>query len=175
MRRGVCGAVLLAVCAVGCGVDSAGPDPVGAPASGLPAAAPARHARLYFASPYGLRATVREVPAPATPQQALDLLLKGPDVAEQNRGLTTEVPPDLRRTTARVARGGVDLYIPLPVSSITGGGLGLQQIVCTVANASIPGAGHAPDVDVRVHEEGYETVWTVRCDATGTVHPASRS
>ncbi|MYU02230.1 MULTISPECIES: GerMN domain-containing protein [unclassified Streptomyces] len=175
MRRGGWYAVVLAVCAAGCGVGSSGPDPVGAPASGLPAAAPSRETRLYFAGPYGLRATVREVAAPATPQQALDLLLKGPDADERARGLTTEISPDFRSTTARVAHGGVDLHLPLPVSSITGSGLGLQQIVCTVANASVPGGRRGPEVDIRVHEEGYETVWTLRCDAAGNVRPVQQS
>ncbi|MBU3866778.1 hypothetical protein KN815_22745 [Streptomyces sp. 4503] len=175
-RRLAAVAMLLAACSAGCGVGSAGPVPAGAPASGLQKGSASPYARLYFVGPYGLRAAPREVASPASPQQALDLLLKGPDTAERARGLSTEVPSNLGRLIARAADGAVDLYLPVSVSNMTGGGsLGLSQIICTTANAQVPGGKRPPDVDVRVYEAGYTTAWTVRCDAAGNVSPVPRS
>jgi hypothetical protein len=165
------GVVLFAVSAAGCGVGSTGPVPAGAPASGLQTGSGSHYARLYFVGPYGIQAVPREVDAPATPQRTVDLLLEGPDKAERARGLITEVPPVRGRLTVRAADGAVDVYLPVPVARMTGGGLGLSQIICTAANADVPGGKQPPDVDVRVHEAGYSTAWTVRCDAAGDVIP----
>ncbi|MFD0413887.1 hypothetical protein [Streptomyces sp. NPDC127108] len=176
MRRQLaCVAAVLGVLAAGCGVGSTGPVRAGAPASGLRDPQSTSHyAHLYFVSPYGLQSVTREVDSAATPQQALDLLLKGPDAAERARGLITEVPPIHGRLIARVDDGGVDLRLPVPVARTTGGGgLGLSQIICTAANARVADGRQPPDVDVRVYEEGYGTPWTVRCNAAGNVVPVS--
>lgn len=171
MKRPLGCVVLLTVLVAGCGVGSTGPIPAGSPASGLQAGSASHYARLYFVGPYGMQALPRHVDAPATPQQALDLLLEGPDRAEQARGLITEVPTIKGRLTAQAADGAVDLYLPVPVANMTSGGLGLSQIICTAANADVPGGKPPPDVDVRVHEAGYATPWTVRCNAAGNVVP----
>jgi hypothetical protein len=63
----------------------------------------------------------------------------------------------------------MDLYLPVPVANMTGGALGLSQIICTAANAEIPGDKQPTDVDVRVHEAGYPRAWIVRCNAAGNV------
>ncbi|MFE9686255.1 hypothetical protein [Streptomyces sp. NPDC006285] len=170
-RRIILIAALSAVLPTGCGVGSTDPVPAGAAASGLQAASGAHYARLYFVGPYGIQAVSRERDAPVTPQQALDLLRKGPDKAERARGLITEVPPVQGRLAARATDGAVDVYLPVPVANMTGRGLGLSQIICTAANAEVPGAKEASAVDVRVHETGYTTAWTVRCDTAGTVVP----
>lgn len=181
MKRRLASLVTLAVAVVGvlaagCGVGSTGPVRAGDPASGLRDPESATHyAQLYFVSPYGLRAVSRKVGSPATPQQALDLLLKGPDSADRDRGLITEVPPIHGRLVARAADGAVDLRLPVPVANMAGGGLGLSQIICTAANARVAGGKQPPDVDVRVYEEGYDTPWTVRCDAAGSVVPVPGS
>lgn len=164
-------AALLAASSTGCGVGSTAPVHAGAPASGLRTDSVSLYAYLYFVGPYGIQAVPREVEAPATPQQALDLLLKGPDTAERARGLITEVHPFHGTPTARAADGAVDLYLPVPVANMTGGGLGLSQIICTAANADVPGRRQPPDVVVRVHEASYSTAWTVRCDAASNVIP----
>ncbi|EPH40809.1 hypothetical protein STRAU_6133 [Streptomyces aurantiacus JA 4570] len=164
--------VVPAVLSAGCGIGSTGPVRAGGPASGLREPGSANHyAQLYFVSPQGVQAVTREVDTPATPQQALDLLLKGPDAAERARGLITEVPPIHGRLIARAADGAVDLHLPVPVSHMSGGGLGLSQIICTAANARVADGKQPPDVDVRVYEEGYDTPWTVRCNAAGNVIP----
>ncbi|MFC4465732.1 hypothetical protein ACFPH6_14560 [Streptomyces xiangluensis] len=172
-RQLTCLIAVLAVLSAGCGISSTGPVRAGVPASGLREPGSATpYAQLYFVSPYGIQPVTREVDAPATPQQALDLLLKGPDAAERARGLITEVPPLHGRLVAQAADGAVDLHLPVPVADMTGGGgLGLSQIICTAANARAAGGKQPPDVDVRVYEEGYGTPWTVRCNAAGNVVP----
>lgn len=172
-RRLTCLGAVLGALSAGCGIGTTGPVPAGAPASGLrePGSA-THHARLYFVSPRGIQAVTREVDTSPTPQQALDLLLKGPDAAERARGLTTEVPPLHGRLSARSADGAVDLRLPVTVANMTGGGgLGLSQIICTAANARAADGEQPPDLDVRVYEEGYGTPWTVRCNAAGNVVP----
>ncbi|MFJ4473837.1 hypothetical protein [Streptomyces xanthochromogenes] len=166
------GAVLTAALA-GCGVGTAGPAPAGPPASGLRAPGSVQYnAQVYFVGPYGVRAVTRRVSHPASPQQALDLLLKGPDAAERARGLITEVPSMPGRPIATAEAGAVDLYLPVSVAGMTdGGGLGVTQLVCTAANAVVPGGKQPPAVDVRVHEPGIPGTWTVRCNAAGNVVP----
>ncbi len=174
MRRHLIGCLtaVAAVVVTGCGVGTTGPTPAGPPASGLRVPGGEDHyAQLYFVGPFGVQAVARRVPAPAGPQRALDLLLEGPDAAERARGLITEVSTMPGRPTATAGAGSVDLYLPLPVARMNGGGLGVTQLVCTVANAAIPGGKQPPAVDVRVHEKGTPGVWTVRCNAAGTVFP----
>ncbi|WP_053847356.1 GerMN domain-containing protein [Streptomyces sp. NRRL B-24085] len=172
-RRLTCLVALVGVLSAACGIGSTGPVRAGAPASGLREPGSARHyAQLYFVSPYGLQAVTRGVDVPPTPQQALDLLLKGPDAAERARGLTTEVPPLDGGLAAQGADGAVDLRLPVPVANMTrGGGLGLSQVICTAANAQASDGKQSPDIDVRVYEEGYDTPWNVRCNAAGNIVP----
>ena len=172
-RRLITLAAVMGVLAAGCGIGSTGPVRAGAPASGLHEPGSLHHyAQLYFVSAYGIHAVTREVDAPLTPQQALDLLLKGPDAAERARGLSTEVPPLDGRLIAQGADGAVDVRLPVTVANMTrGGGLGLSQVICTAADAQASGGRQSTQVDVRVHEEGYETPWTVRCNAAGNVVP----
>ncbi|MXM68749.1 hypothetical protein GR925_36430 [Streptomyces sp. HUCO-GS316] len=172
-RRLTCLIAFLGVLSAGCGIGSTGPVGAGGPASGLREPGSATHyAQLYFVSPYGIQPATREIDAPATPQQALDLLLEGPDAAERARGLITEVPLMDGRLVAQAADGAVDLHLPVPVANMTGGGsLGLSQIICTAANAQAADGKQPSDVDVRVYEEGFGTPWTIRCNEAGNVVP----
>ncbi|MEV0227147.1 hypothetical protein [Streptomyces sp. NPDC050704] len=172
-RRLTCLVAMVVLLSSGCGIGSTGPVRAGAPASGLREPGSSHHyAQLYFVSPYGIQAVTREVDAPLPPQQALDLLLKGPDAAERARGLSTEVPPLDGGLVAQGADGAVDLRLPVTVANLTrGGGLGLSQVICTAADAQASDSEQSPEVDVRVYEEGYETPWTVRCNAAGNVAP----
>ncbi|MWA07929.1 GerMN domain-containing protein [Streptomyces sp. BA2] len=172
MKRQVTLVTVLGVLSAGCSIGSTGPVRAGAPASGLrePGSA-THHAQLYFVSPHGIQAVAREVDTAATPQQALDLLLEGPDAAERARGLVTEVPPIHGRLVAQGAGGAVDVHLPMRVASMARDGLGLSQIICTAAYAEATNGTQLPDVDVRVYEEGYGTPWAVRCNAAGIVVP----
>ncbi|WP_367318323.1 hypothetical protein [Streptomyces sp. HUAS ZL42] len=173
-RRLTCLIAFLGLLSAGCGIGSTGPVRAGGPAYGLREPGSATHyAQLYFVSSSGIQPASREVDAPATPQQALDLLIKGPDAAERARGLITEVPLMDGRLVARAAAdGAVDLHLPVSVANMTGGGgLGLSQIICTAANARAADGKQLSDVDVRVYEEGFGSPWTVRCNEAGNVVP----
>uniref|UniRef100_A0AAU2UX56 Lipoprotein n=1 Tax=Streptomyces sp. NBC_00003 TaxID=2903608 RepID=A0AAU2UX56_9ACTN len=171
-RQLVCVSAVLTAALTGCGIGATGPAPAGPPASGLRRPGSTDYyAQLYFVSPFGVQAVARRVNSPAGPQQALDLLLAGPDTAERARGLITEVPAMPGRPTATAESGAVDLYLPVPVAKMNGGGLGVTQLVCTAANAEVPGGKQPPAVDVRVHEAGTPGIWTVRCNAAGNVLP----
>ncbi|SEE72806.1 hypothetical protein SAMN05216532_8586 [Streptomyces sp. 2231.1] len=167
-----CLTAALTIILAGCGIDATGPVKAGTPASGLrQPGSTTYHAQLYFVGPYGIQAASRPVDSPVTPQQALDLLLKGPDDAERARGLITEVPVMVGRLRAAATTGTVDLYLPQQVAKLNGGDLGVSQLVCTAANAHVPGDRQPPSVDVHVHEPDTGGVWTVRCNAAGNVVP----
>ncbi|MEU7045368.1 hypothetical protein AB0A77_30520 [Streptomyces varsoviensis] len=156
----------------GCGAGSTGPVRDGGPASGLrEPGGGSQYAQLYFVSTRGLQSVARQTSTAARPQQALDLLLEGPDSAERARGLTTDLPPSYERVFAQAGKGTVDVHLPVAVADMHSGTLGLNQIVCTAANARVPGGKRPPDVTVRVHEPGIKGVWSVHCDATGSIVP----
>ncbi|MGW1976608.1 GerMN domain-containing protein [Streptomyces sp. NPDC001889] len=166
-----CAASLLIAVATGCGISTAGPVRAGAPASGIPQpGTESSSVRIYFADPYGVRAVTRPTERPLNPQQALDLLLKGPTAAERERGLSTQVPPTAGRLTATTTTGTVDISIPLQVATGELDFAAVSQIVCTAAHAQVPGDRPATQVHIRIHESnlGPEEPWTVRCGPNGT-------
>ncbi|WP_030418182.1 MULTISPECIES: hypothetical protein [unclassified Streptomyces] len=174
--RGLLTPLLLAVLtgwgAAGCGLGSTGPVPAGVPASGFQGERDGTSVRLYFVGRDGVQAASRPAATAPGPQAALDLLVRGPDEAERARGLTTEVTADEDRLAAEAAEGAVELRLAESVATMQGlGGLGLTQIICTVANADVPGGGRPTEVDVRVYEPGTDDPWIVRCDAAGSVVP----
>ncbi|MEU5974438.1 GerMN domain-containing protein [Streptomyces sp. NPDC047315] len=169
-----CAAALLIASATGCGISATGPVRAGAPASGIPQPGTTNSSvRIYFADPYGVRAVTRPTDRPLDPQQALDLLLKGPTAAERERGLTTQVPPTVGRLTATTTTGTVDVSIPLQVATGDLDFTVVSQIVCTAAHAQVPGDRPATQVHIRIHESnlGPEEPWTVRCGPNGTATP----
>ncbi|GGX21698.1 lipoprotein [Streptomyces malachitofuscus] len=177
--RGVLLAALLAVAvaATGCGIGPSGPERAGAPASGIQRpGAEDRSVRLYFTGPYGIRAVTRPAERSLTPQQALDLLLKGPTPAEKERGLTSEVPPMEGLLTATATTGAVDLVVPGAVGTGELDVTAISQLTCTAAHAEVPGGRAATDVDIRIHEDltRSRTPWTVRCGPQGDAVPVMR-
>lgn len=164
---------LLVAASAGCGISNTGPVQAGPPASGIqPPGASARSARLYYTSPYGIRAVSRLTDRPLSPLQALELLLKGPTSAEHQRGLTTHVPP-IRRLHATATDGVVDVYLPQPVSIEDLDVAALSQITCTAAHAKVPGDRPPTQVRVRIHETrtNHQNPWTVRCGSNGQAKP----
>ncbi|MFD7033656.1 hypothetical protein ACFWAR_37075 [Streptomyces sp. NPDC059917] len=186
----VAGALLVAGSAAlsGCGISSTGPVRAGGPATGVPQRpGGTRSVQLYFASPYGIRQTSRPTNGPATPQQALNLLLEGPTEGERARGLSNRVPLLPRQPSAFATDGGIDLYVPLSVSTGELDNIALSQLVCTLAHAKTRGDIPPDRVVVSVHENSpvgprpEEPGFPVRCGpqsvavpAFGTSPPAGR-
>ncbi|ANW17020.1 GerMN domain-containing protein [Streptomyces clavuligerus] len=169
-----CAAALLVAAATGCGISATGPVQAGAPASGIPQPGTENSSvRIYFSSPYGPRAVTRPTDRALDPQQALDLLLKGPTPAERERGLATQVPSMGGRLTATTTTGTVDVSIPLQVAADDLDVTAVSQIVCTAAHAQVPGDRPATQVHIRIHENNIRTEnpWTVRCGPNGTATP----
>ncbi|MBZ6210838.1 GerMN domain-containing protein [Streptomyces olivaceus] len=176
-RAALAPTALLAALATGCGIGTTGPVQAGAPASGIQRpGTESTTVRLYFAGPYGTRPVTRRTDGPLSPQQALDLLLDGPTDAERERGLKTNVLPTAAgHLTATTSDGGVDLAVPLRVSSGELDVTAVSQLVCTAAHADLPGDPPATGVDVRFHEAGvqYDRPWTLRCGAGGNATPVA--
>ncbi|MFC9235278.1 hypothetical protein ACFTZK_02255 [Streptomyces decoyicus] len=161
---------LPALLLVGCGISPTGPTTAGAPASGALQPGTRTHdARLLFVGPTGLRYAARTSTSPVGPQEAIDLLLKGPSQAERKRGLTTLVPAMSGRVTAEAGRNHVvDLRLPTTVEHLDHAAV--SQLVCTAAKAL---DRDQTKVLVRVRESQLDGTWDVRCDSVGNAYPAA--
>ncbi|WP_206502100.1 hypothetical protein [Streptomyces chrestomyceticus] len=157
----------------GCGIAPTGYVQAGAPAQGIRQPGTDTYtARIFFLSPLGIHAAARPADGPVGPQEALDLLMKGPTAAEKARGLVSVVPPMPGRLTAVPATGAVSVHLPTPVSRMEAAAI--HQIACTAAHAAIPGGRPATQVDVRMYEpESQGRPWTVRCSSNGLALPAA--
>ncbi|MFH8747148.1 hypothetical protein ACH4GK_07905 [Streptomyces rimosus] len=165
--------LLLALLLTGCGISPTGYVQAGAPAQGIRQPGTATYtARIFFLSPLGIHAAARPADGPVGPQEALDLLVKGPTEAERARGLVSVVPQMPGRLTAVPANGAVSVYLPMPVARMEAAAV--HQIACTAGNAALPGGRPATEVDVRMYEPGSGgEPWTVRCSSNGIALPAT--
>ncbi|MCK7622778.1 hypothetical protein MUU72_06615 [Streptomyces sp. RS10V-4] len=128
----------LAVALAGCGVEPTDVIDAGEPASGLRAPGkPPADVQLYFYGPDGLHPATRRAKEPLDPQAAIDLLAQGPNHAERMRGLSSVVPKFPGPLTATTGPGRV--VIDLPVNAKLLDPASLNQLVCTAANARVPG------------------------------------
>ncbi|WP_234440753.1 hypothetical protein [Streptomyces rimosus] len=131
----------------GCGIAPTGVIDAGEPAYGVKAPGkPVPDVQLYFLGPAGLRAASRPAKAAVGPEEAVQLLMEGPNEAERQRGLTNVLPVIPGRITADVQDGAVTLRLPLNAKRLDTPSL--SQLVCTAANASVPGSGRPADVRV---------------------------
>ncbi|OKI00717.1 hypothetical protein A6A06_17395 [Streptomyces sp. CB02923] len=143
---------LLAGTLVGCGIAPTGVIDAGEPAHGLKAPGkPAPDVQLYFLGPTGLRPASRPATAPVGPEEAINLLLKGPNTAEQQRGLTNVLPLLPGRVTADAQDGTVTVHLPVSAERLDTPSM--SQLVCTAANASVPGGRSPADVLVTLVSE----------------------
>ncbi|MGW7553385.1 hypothetical protein [Streptomyces rimosus] len=165
--------LLLTLLLTGCGISPTGYVQAGTPAQGIRQPGTATYtARIFFLSPLGIHAAARPADGPVGPQEALDLLVKGPTEAERARGLVSVVPPMPGRLTAVPANGAVSVYLPMAVARMEAAAV--HQIACTAANAAIPGGRPATEVDVRMYEPGSGgKPWTVRCSSNGIALPVT--
>ncbi|MFE1171071.1 hypothetical protein [Streptomyces sp. NPDC058773] len=122
----------------GCGIAPTDVIDAGEPATGVRSPGqPEADLQLFFYGPSGLRSATRPAKRPVEPEEALQLLLKGPNHAERMRGLTSELPKFLDSLTAETGEGTV--LVTLPMSGGMPDSASLNQLVCTAANARVPG------------------------------------
>ncbi|AOP48885.1 GerMN domain-containing protein [Streptomyces lydicus] len=128
----------LAGALAGCGIAPTDVIDAGEPASGVKSPGqPAADVQLFFYGPSGLRSATRPAKAPVDPEQAIQLLMDGPNHAERMRGLSSVLPKFPGRLTAATGAGTV--VITLPVNAKLLDSASLNQLVCTAANARVPG------------------------------------
>ncbi|ASU86007.1 hypothetical protein CDO52_03450 [Nocardiopsis gilva YIM 90087] len=167
-------ALALALLALaGCGIPPTDPGVAGGPARGIQRPGADSHtARLIFVGSSGPQAVARPVEGPVDAREAMDLLLDGPSAAERERGLFTEVPPMSGGVRVTATEGAVDVYIPMKASALPVAAV--SQLVCTAANADIPGDRPPAEVDVRIFEEK-RYPWQLRCGDSGNAYPTGGS
>ncbi|MEU8781572.1 hypothetical protein [Streptomyces sp. NPDC048637] len=144
-RRLVLGGVLTGALAgalsgglTGCGIAPTDVIDAGEPATGVKSPGqPEADVQLFFYGPSGLRSATRPAKTPADPEEAIRLLMKGPNHAERMRGLSSVLPKFLAPPTADTGEGSV--VITLPANVELPDSASLNQLVCTAANARVPG------------------------------------
>ncbi len=150
-RRVLGGAVTgaLAVALAGCGIAPTDVIDAGEPASGVKSPGQqVADVQLFFYGPSGLRSATRPAKAPVDPEQAIELLMEGPNHAERMRGLSSVLPKFPGPLTASSGEGKV--VITLPVNAKLLDSASLNQLVCTAANARVPGDKPPGQVTVTV-------------------------
>lgn len=131
----------------GCGIAPTDVIDAGEPATGMKSPGqPEADVQLFFYGPSGLRSATRPSETPVDPQTALLMLMKGPNHAERMRGLTSAVPKLLTAPTVETHEGGV--VITMPVDGKRLDSASMNQLVCTAANARVPGKKPAGQVAV---------------------------
>ncbi|MFD8549557.1 hypothetical protein [Streptomyces sp. NPDC059649] len=128
----------LAGALAGCGIAPTDVIDAGEPASGVKSPGqPAADVQLFFYGPSGLRSATRPAKAPVDPDQALSLLMEGPNHAERMRGLSSVLPKFPGPLTAATGEGTVVINLPMNAKLLDSASL--NQLVCTAANARVPG------------------------------------
>ncbi|MGY5125572.1 hypothetical protein [Streptomyces nigrescens] len=144
-RRLVLGGVLTGALAgalsgglTGCGIAPTDVIDAGEPATGVKSPGqPDADVQLFFYGPSGLRSATRPAKTPAEPEEAIRLLMRGPNHAERMRGLSSELPEFPGPLTAATREGAVEITLPINVKFLDSASL--NQLVCTAANARVPG------------------------------------
>ncbi|MFE3881603.1 hypothetical protein ACFXPQ_01515 [Streptomyces lydicus] len=131
----------------GCGIAPTDVIDAGEPATGVKSPGqPAADVQLFFYGPSGLRSATRRAKVPVDPELAIDLLMKGPNHAERMRGLSSVLPKFPGSLTVTTHVGSVVISLPMNVKRLDSASL--NQLVCTAANARVP--GNKPSGDVAV-------------------------
>ncbi|MDW6064265.1 hypothetical protein SAZ11_47950 [Streptomyces sp. FXJ1.4098] len=86
--------------------------------------------------------------SPTTPEEAVRILLRGPEELLEDRGLTTALSP-VKPLSVESRRGGT-VTIRLPAFVKLPSRLGLDQLVCTAAAAEVIAEPDVPSVTVVV-------------------------
>lgn len=131
----------------GCGIAPTDVIDAGEPATGVKSPGqPAADVQLFFYGPSGLRSATRRAKVPVDPEMAIDMLMKGPNHAERMRGLSSVLPKFPGPLTATTHVGSVVITLPMDVKRLDSASL--NQLVCTAANARVPGNKPPGEVSV---------------------------
>ncbi|WP_336047892.1 hypothetical protein [Streptomyces sp. CA2R101] len=131
----------------GCGIAPTDVIDAGEPATGVKSPGqPAADVQLFFYGPSGLRSATRRAKVPVDPELAIALLMKGPNHAERMRGLSSVLPNFPGSLTVTTHVGSVVISLPMNVKRLDSASL--NQLVCTAANARVP--GNKPSGEVAV-------------------------
>ncbi|MGW7577444.1 hypothetical protein [Streptomyces sp. NPDC054765] len=129
---------ILAGALSGCGIAPTDVIDAGEPATGVKSPGqPEADVQLFFYGPSGLRSATRRADAPVGPEQAIEALMKGPNHAERMRGLSSVLPKFPVPLTVATRVGRVVINLPMDVKRLDSASL--NQLVCTAANARVPG------------------------------------
>lgn len=141
-----------------CSIPTSDVVEAGAPATGLAPVAP-----LYFLSKGQLVAVPTSETA-TTPEEAVRILLRGPEQILRERGLTTALPPVKPES---VQSHGATVSIRLPSVAKRAPRLGLDQLVCTAAAAQVLAAPDVTSVMVVISAPG---AWQYTGHSTACPH-----
>ncbi|MEU5211626.1 hypothetical protein [Streptomyces sp. NPDC020742] len=144
----VAGGALAGVLA-GCGIAPTDVIDAGEPATGVRSPGQTvADVQLFFYGPSGLRSAARSAKGLVDPEAAIQLLMEGPNHAERMRGLSSALPKFPGPVTAEAGKGTVRINLPMNVKLLDPGAL--NQLVCTAANARVPGNRQPDHVVVTV-------------------------
>ncbi|MFI9201470.1 hypothetical protein [Streptomyces sp. NPDC053048] len=152
-RAAVAGLLLgaLAASLAGCGIEPTEVVEVGQPAQGVKRpGVTTPEVQLYFGFPGGVQMVPRPAEAAVTAEEAVLLLMAGPNEAEKMRGLYSELPRTGGRLVVTPAQDRVTVSLPLDVTRLSP--LARVQLVCTAAHNGVP-EGLRPE-EVRVDLTG---------------------
>ncbi|AZQ74522.1 MULTISPECIES: hypothetical protein [Streptomyces] len=148
----LCGA--LAGVLAGCGVEPTDVIEVGQPAQGAKQpGAPVREVRLYFGFPGGLEPRSRPAAGEVGAEEAVALLLQGPNEAERMQGLFTDLPK-LPQSSVVVATVPGTVTIRLPLDPTRLSAIARNQLVCTASHNGVPDDRRPEDVKVDLMGNG---------------------
>ncbi|MFF4734316.1 GerMN domain-containing protein [Streptomyces sp. NPDC001262] len=156
----------------GCGIEPTDVVEVGLPATGVKRpGARVEDAVLYFASqPGGVPLPLhRPAGGEVTAEEAVQLLLKGPNDAERMRGLYTELPRDVRAVEIGTGQGEVKIRLSTDLVRLTP--LARMQVVCTAVHNAVPGDLPAEDVKVDLSGTSGKPMPDQTCQVKDTFTP----
>ncbi|MFE5867239.1 hypothetical protein ACFQ6V_01155 [Streptomyces roseifaciens] len=157
-------AALLAAALTGCGVTTTDVIDVGQPATGAKRQGEVNsaEARLFFMSPTGVTSVTRPAKAKLGAEDAVALLLQGPNEEERVRGLYSDVPK--MNGEVHVTTGTLRVSIQMPFNVLRLTPVSRSQFVCTAAANEVPRGRQIHDVKVELSGGGY-VITDLVCDS----------
>ncbi|MEU8545865.1 hypothetical protein [Streptomyces roseoverticillatus] len=171
LRHAALTAALLTALA-GCGVTTTDVIDVGQPATGAKRQGEvnAAEAKLYFMSPTGVTQVTRQAKAKLGAEDAIVLLLEGPDEDQRIRGLYTDVPK--MKGEVHVTTGTLRVSIQMPYNVLRLSPVARSQFVCTAAANEVPRGRQIHDVKVELSGGGL-VISDLVCDSNNAF-PAAK-